>query len=360
MATISVDVFDKAEIKEDQTTEFKTSIFVDPKKSQAGFVQMRTIADTLAAFMNADGGMLYVGIADNKDIRGIEQDLRILATEPTSVVVRSPRHNDETFTYGGTTDKYELKIRAIVKAYLSSNASGYLGKVNFGTVRGKIICRIEAKKCKPDDFVYSYYKYGSSKTEVAEIYKRFGNQKRRLEGVERDEFVRERTRQQVLANVNAVVAQNPAGLVDRVIAAINNAFTTQVVGRSVTIEGAVALDDANFASVSTPKGLVFDGKHVRDVGTWKELYEALLVKLNEIDASKFDGIAEEPFFSKKWFVEVKPHKKYADYYKDKLGTAANVRGYCKIGKTHFVKHDYVVWRLLERCGISASRIAVRG
>ena len=72
MATISVDVFDKAEIKEDQTTEFKTSIFVDPKKSHAGFAQMRTIADTLAAFMNVDGGMLYVGIADNKDVRGIE------------------------------------------------------------------------------------------------------------------------------------------------------------------------------------------------------------------------------------------------------------------------------------------------
>ena len=276
------------------------------------------------------------------------------------MVVRSPRHNDETFTYGGTTDKYELKIRAIVKAYLSSNASGYLGKVDFGKMGTKKVCRIEAKKCNSDDFVYSYCKYGPTKPEVAEIYKRFGNQKRKLEGAERDEFVRERTRQQVLANVNAVVAQNPAGLVDQVIAAINNAFTTQVVGGNVVIEGAVALDDANFASISTPKGLVFDGKHVCDVKTWKDLYGELLVMLNKIDASKFDGIAEEPFFSKKWFVEVKPHKKYADYYKDKLGTAANVRGYCKIGKTHFVKHDYVVWRLLERCGISASRIAVRG
>lgn len=172
--------------------------------------------------------------------------------------------------------------------------------------------------------------------------------------------MRERTRQQVLANVNAVVAQNPAGLVDQVIAAINNAFMAQqVVGETVLVDGAVALDDPNVASIGTPKGLVFDGKHVCDVKTWKELYGALLVKLNEVDASKFDGITSDPFFSKKWFVEVQPHKRYPDYYKDKLGTSANVRGYCKINKTYFTKPEYVVRRLLDRCGIVPSRIAVR-
>lgn len=65
---ISVNVFDTAEIKEDQTTEFKTSIFVDPETRTAGGRQMRTIAETLAAFMNADGGQRARILQDQQDI----------------------------------------------------------------------------------------------------------------------------------------------------------------------------------------------------------------------------------------------------------------------------------------------------
>jgi len=57
---------------------------------------------------------------------------------------------------------------------------------------------------------------------------------------------------------------------------------------------------------------------------------------------------------------VQPHKKYGDYFKDKLGTAANVRGYVKVGKAHFVKPDYVVQRLLARFNVAPNRVAVRG
>ena len=38
--TISVNVYDTAEIKEDQKTEFKTSIFIDPEYRTPGFRQM--------------------------------------------------------------------------------------------------------------------------------------------------------------------------------------------------------------------------------------------------------------------------------------------------------------------------------
>ena len=40
---------------------------------------MQTIADTLAAFMNTESGMLFVGITDEKRISGIERDSDILA-----------------------------------------------------------------------------------------------------------------------------------------------------------------------------------------------------------------------------------------------------------------------------------------
>lgn len=358
--TISVNVFNQAEIKEDQTTEFKRSIFIDPETHNPGFRQMMTIAETLAAFMNADGGFLFVGISDDKKIFGIESDLALLKTQAQSVVARSARGNDETFDYDDSTDKYELKIRAIVKAYLSPNASGYLGVVKFAKMGEKLVCRIEARKCKPDDYVYAYRKYGPARPEIAEIYKRFGNQKRKLEGAERDEFVRERTRQQVLANVNAVVAQDPKGLVEQVIVAINRAFAAQpqIVGASVQVEGAVALDDPNFAVLTSPKGFVFDGKHVRDVKSWKDCYLALLEKLNELDPVKFGALPDQADF-KKSFIHPVPHKKYGRFYPGKFGQNGDVRAFEVPGKAYFTVPHYIVHRLLAHFGVEPDRVMVR-
>ena len=363
MKIVVSDAFDTAEIKEDQKTEFKTSIFVDPMTQKPGFRQMMTIAETLAAFMNAEGGMLYIGIGDDKSIHGIGDDLRVLASQSADVALHSVRGNDESFTYGGTTDKYELKIRAIVKACLSANASEYLGAVNFAKMGSKTVCRIEAKPCRADDYVYAYCKYGPGKPEVAEIFKRFGNQKRKLEGAERDEFVRERTRQQVLANVNAVVAQNPAGLVERVIAAVNSAFATQpqVVGGTVVVDGAVALDDPNFAALSSPRGFVFDGKHVCDVKGWREAYLALLDKLNEIDAAKFDALPTDPYF-RKFFVDPKPREKLSGYSTapHKYGSSGRLRAKELGGKAYFTNPEYAVWRLLKIWDVAPDRVALRG
>ena len=361
--TISVNVFDKAEIKEDQKTEFKTSIFVDPETQRPGFRQMMTIAETLAAFMNAEGGHLYVGIADNKDVRGIEDDLAVLANQATVVALHSSRGNDETYAYGGTTDKYELKIRAIVKSCLSPNASGYLGDINFGNMGQKRICRIEAKACRPDDFVYAYLKYGQNRPEVAEIFKRFGNQKRKLEGAERDEFVRERTKEQVLANVNAVVSKDPAGLVEQVLAAINSAFATrpQVVGECVVVQGAVSLADPNFEALTSPKGFVFDGQHVCDVRGWREAYLALLDKLNELDAAKFDTLPADGYF-RKFFVDPLPRARLSGYSTapHKYGTSGKIRAKELGGKAYFANPDYAVHRLLTLFGVDKARVALRG
>ena len=54
-------IFNPNELKEDQTHEFKTSIFVSPESQLPGQKQMHVIAETLAAFMNAEGGQLIIG-----------------------------------------------------------------------------------------------------------------------------------------------------------------------------------------------------------------------------------------------------------------------------------------------------------
>ena len=256
-----------------------------------------------------------------------------------------------------------MKIRAIVKSCLSPNASGYLGDINFANMGQKRICRIEAKACRPDDLVYAYIRYGQGKPEIAEIFKRFGNQKRKLEGAERDEFVRERTKEQVLANVNAVVAQNPAGLVEQVLAAINSAFAThpQVVGENVVVQGAVSLADPNFEALTSPKGFVFDGHHVCDVKGWREAYLALLDKLNELDAAKFDTLPTDGYF-RKFFVDPLPRARLSGYSTapHKYGTSGKIRAKELGGKAYFANPDYAVQRLLALFGVDKARVALRG
>ena len=354
------DIFQQAGIREDQRTEFKTSVFVDPETGRPGYRQMMTIAETLAAFMNADGGVLLVGVRDDKQVSGIGRDLDILAANPPEIALRNARLNDEGHAYGATRDKYELKLRAIVKACLGPNAREYIESIDFGAIAGEQICRIKVKPCRSDDFVYAYRKYGVGKPEIAEIYVRSGNQKQKLEGEARDRFVRERTRRQVLANVQAVNAQNADGLVARIVEAINTGFGPAVIGGApVQVEGAVALDDPHFGALPSPKGLVFDGAHVCDVKGWKGAYEALLKKLNEIDAAKFDELPEADYF-RKFFVVARPRKKYPDYYKSPLGSASNVRAKEVANKTYFVNPTYVVHRLLAHFGIEPGRVAVRG
>ena len=70
-------------IVEGQRVEFKTSVFYAPGDPMPGFKQMRTIAETVASFMNAEGGDLYIGVADDGIIKGIDKDIEVLATMPS-------------------------------------------------------------------------------------------------------------------------------------------------------------------------------------------------------------------------------------------------------------------------------------
>ena len=356
MKIVVSDAFDTAEIKEDQKTEFKTSIFVDPMTQKPGFRQMMTIADTLAAFMNAEGGMLYVGIGDDKSIHGIEDDLRVLAGQSADVALRSARGNDESFTYGGTNDKYELKIRAIVKACLSANASEYLGAVNFAKMGSKTVCRIEAKPCRPDDYVYAYCKYGPGKPEVAEIFRRFGNQKRKLEGAERDDFIKQRYGHSLLARMTTMRTVDPKVSTDALLDGIRGMLAEKVItGAAVTVTGAVPLEEKTLTPIGKPKGVVFDGEHLCDVKSWKDVFLAIYRKLNELNPQIFDSLPDDAALGK-WF---KRGKRCPKCYSDRFGTKGDVRAVELSGKAYLWNENYFFRKMLKKSGFDTARFMIR-
>ena len=364
--TISVnDAFDKVEIKEDQRTEFKRSLFFDAVTHQPSFKQMIVIADTMAAFMNADGGMLYIGISDDKQPIGIQDDLDVLEHNPELVVARSARGNDEQYSYSGTTDKYEIKLRQIVKAHMSANAAQYVGSVRFAIIGGKQICRIECKPCRPDEIVYVYHRYSPRAPEVAEIFLRTGNQKGKLDGIPRDEFVRRRYGQSLLGQMSAMKADVPSLSTDALLDGIRVLLSEKKVGSEVIVEGGQPITEEGLSPIKSPKGLVFDGKHVADVSSWKDCYLKLIVLLNGLDSTKFDNLPDAEFFSK-WFKREQPkapgmkrRPKCTGCYQGGLGSRSDVRAVEVPGKVYFTNPSYIVHRLLDAVGVDANRVMVR-
>lgn len=359
---ISVSTFDKVDVKEDQKTEFKTSIFIDAETNAPGIKQMLKIARTLAAFMNAEGGMLYVGVTDDKQIRGIEPDLAILKNTPECVALHNSHYNDVGFAYGATEDKYELKIRAIARAYLSQNAGACIKSVWVRPMGSKPVCRIEVKPCKPDEFVYFFRRYGQSHVEVEDIYVRTGNQNTKLDGAARDEFVRKRVAagfDSQLATVRASVAAAGTGnngyvaVMDSVRELLERLDRQRLVGAEVIVTGAQPLDEEHLKPMGKPKGVVFDGAHLCDVKSWKEVFRAIYCKLNELSPVSFDSLPDD---EPKWF---KRGKRCTGCFPEKFGTANDVRASEMSNTVYLWNENYFLRKLMSACGVDASRFMVR-
>ena len=367
--TITVNHPEKIALVEGQKVEFKTSVFYAPTEHNPGLKQMRTIAETVASFMNKEGGTLLIGIKDDGTVVGIENDLDVLGSHPSSVALRLPQMDDTTFTYGASYDKYQLKLRNIFKAFLGPNHMKYLGEIKCGKVptlpskalSSQVCCLVEVKKCDENDFVYCSEKYSATGPVIDEIFVRNGNQTRKLQGTERDVFVRDRVMAGFNAQMEAVraaVASAGAGtgyaaVMDSVRELLARLDRQRLVGADVVVTGAQPLDEEHLKPMSKPKGVVFDGAHLCDVKSWKEVFLAIYAKLNELSPASFDSLPEhEP----KWF---KKGKRCTGCYGEKFGTANDVRAVEMSNKTYLWNENYFLRKLMTACGVDASRFMVR-
>lgn len=363
MNNITVSCPEKIALAEGLKVEFKTSAFYEPGEHNPGFRQMRTIAETVAAFMNTEGGTLYIGVADDGTIRGIDGDLDVLAFQSSSVALKQNAMNDSEFTYKATRDHYQLKLQHIFQAFLSPNHVKYVESIGFGHMTKtskEWCCRIIVKKCGEDDFVYCNEKYGATKPVVEEIFIRIGNEKKRLEGRARDEFVRDRVmagfnaqKEAVRAAVAAVdMGTGYAAVMDSVRELLDR-LDKHHIGPGVVVTGAQPLDEEHLKPMSKPKGVVFDGAHLCDVKSWKEVFRAIYIKLNEISSATFDSLPET---ESKWF---KRAKRCTGCYGEKFGTTNDVRAVEMSNKAYLWNENYFLRKLMSACGVEASRFMVR-
>ena len=118
------------------------------------------------------------------------------------------------------------------------------------------------------------------------------------------------------------------------------------------------LTEARLSAMKKPTALMFDGAKVANVGTWKELFQKLIEKLNELCPAKFDMLAGDSQFGKH-FMCLEPGKKTPrDFFKIKLGTDGSVRAKEQANKVYLWRQDYYFRKLLSKLGVDAARIEV--
>lgn len=121
--------------EEDDTKEFKSTI-VYPAGATGPDIdtQIQIIVRTLAGFMNANGGTLFIGVDDNGNPVGIEREYRLLNTS----------ENDNKKVYQENKDGYQNKIRSAINFYLGQVACDYV-KITFENNNGHVVCRIDVE-----------------------------------------------------------------------------------------------------------------------------------------------------------------------------------------------------------------------
>ena len=114
---------------ESDTIEFKSTLRYDLKTRSVNKKLEYLIAKAIAAFLNSEGGDLFIGIDDNQNALGLSDDIGTLSKK--------------------NIDGFELQLIEVIKKYIGANHSTHI-KVTFPVYNGIQICRIRvAKSGKP-------------------------------------------------------------------------------------------------------------------------------------------------------------------------------------------------------------------
>ena len=161
-------------IEEDTRTELKTSIVYPAGKVGEPDIdaQLYIILKGLTAFMNTEGGTLYIGVHDKtKRIVGIKNDYEHL----------NDGDDDEyNGTYATNNDGYQLKIRNRIDKLCPSVANDLIN-ITFIKVDDIDYCKIEVRKAKRPIWL-----------DGNKLYVRQGNRLKKLEGDAITFFITER------------------------------------------------------------------------------------------------------------------------------------------------------------------------
>lgn len=169
---VDMDLIEMIEAGENSEVEFKTTLRYDVKQNITNKKLEEVVLKTIAAFSNASGGTLIIGVDDEMNIIGLENDYRTLNS--------------------GTKDEFELHLRNLVnKSYGVEFATNNL-EVDFPLVYDQEICVVNIKSG-----IRPLYSEVSDKNgqKTKKFYVRSGNSSQEIDITEVADYINNRFNQ---------------------------------------------------------------------------------------------------------------------------------------------------------------------
>jgi len=110
---------------ESNYVEFKETLRYDTRRGEVNKEMEKMVLKTIVGFLNADGGTLIIGVNDNGDVVGLENDYKAL-----------PKKN---------RDGFENHLSMLVKTMIGLSFSKYIG-VKFDKIDDKDICTVTVRE----------------------------------------------------------------------------------------------------------------------------------------------------------------------------------------------------------------------
>lgn len=146
---------------ESQTCEFKSTLRWNVKANQMDREMEMEVVRTVCAFLNAEGGSLFIGVDDDGQVLGLDDDLKTLG-----------RKQD--------LDGFELRVRELLETSLST-PTALTVRISFPTVDSKVVCLVSVAASGQPVFAQTSKDKGGP-TDKSEFWVRTGNGKRQLHG----------------------------------------------------------------------------------------------------------------------------------------------------------------------------------
>ncbi len=137
---------------ESEHTEIKSSLRWDYREQKVNPALETVILKSIAAFANAKGGTLVIGVDDDGNILGLEPDFKTLKKKDV--------------------DGFELHLRRLIKNQFGISFSTAHLQISFPEVEGKILCVIHISSSHHPLYLKTKNKNGN---ETEKFYVRMGN-----------------------------------------------------------------------------------------------------------------------------------------------------------------------------------------
>ena len=144
---------------ESHSLEFKETLQYNMHTKQADRDVLHSSLKTIAAFLNANGGTLLIGVSDTGEVKGIARDLQ--------------------FVRGNNCDGFEQKLRSLLNDHFDPSPFGNI-EITFEELQEGTVCQIKVEQSS-DPVAFD-----------KEFYIRDGNGTRKLEGRALTDWIQQR------------------------------------------------------------------------------------------------------------------------------------------------------------------------